>query len=64
MRLGGPAAVTRTSSNWPAAREVILFVAGLAGVIYETLHGPVQPSLLVVFAAMMGLPIILHKDKE
>jgi hypothetical protein len=44
-------------SQWPAIRTIILFVAGLLGVAWETLHGPVEPSLLVMFAAMMGVSI-------
>lgn len=54
----------RIFDNWPAVREAVLFMAGLGGVAWETLHGPVEPSLLVVFGAMMGIPIVLHKDKS
>ena len=51
--------------DWPFAREIILFVGGAAGVFYETLGKPnPDPSLLVVFAGMMGLPIMLHKDER
>jgi len=63
MRSNGSAAVKRSFDSWPAAREIILFLVGLGGVVWETVHGPVEPSLLVVFGAMMGIPIVLHKDK-
>lgn len=49
--------------TWKDARDLILFLAGLAGVAYETLHGPVDPSLLLLFGAMMGLPAFLRKDE-
>jgi hypothetical protein len=51
--------------NWKAARDTILFVSGLAGVAYETLSGkPPNPTLLLLFAAMMGLPAFLRKDEN
>ena len=38
----------------------VLFVAGLAGVIHETVIGQAdRPTLLLLFAAMMGLPAFL-----
>ena len=64
MKSNASAAVTRNFDNWPRVREVILFLAGLGGVLYETFHGPVEPSLLVIFGAMMGIPIILNKDNK
>ena len=51
-------------SDWPFLREIVLFIGGAAGVCYETLgKANPDPSLLVVFAGMMGLPIMLHKDE-
>lgn len=46
-------------------RDVILFLSGLAGVAYETLTRD-QPriELLVVFIAMMGLPVTLLGDRK
>jgi hypothetical protein len=64
MRSNGSAAMKRTFDDWPAAREIILFMVGLIGIGWETVHGPVEPSLLVVFTAMCGIPIVLHKDKK
>lgn len=51
-------------SRWQTARGIILFLSGLAGVAWETLHGPVNPSLLVLFGAMMGLELFLRKDER
>lgn len=43
----------------------MLFFGGLAGVAYETLAVNVdRPSLLIVFAAMMGLPAFLRRDEK
>ena len=42
----------------------MLFFAGLAGVFHQTIIGPVEPTLLVLFAAMMGLPAILRADEK
>jgi hypothetical protein len=41
-------------------KQTFLFIAGLAGVAHETLleHAE-RPTLLVLFAAMMGLPAFL-----
>jgi hypothetical protein len=46
-----------------ASRDTILFVSGLAGVIHETLFAVTdRPELLLLFAAMMGLPAFLRKN--
>lgn len=53
-------------------RNMFLFVAGMLGVAHETLlqHAE-RPTLLILFAAMMGLPAFLtsteifpHDDKK
>jgi hypothetical protein len=50
---------------WPFFREVALFLGGLLGIIYETVLAPrPDPSLLLIFGAMMGLPIMLRKDER
>lgn len=46
------------------ARDSILFFAGLAGVIHQTLIGPVEPTLLLLFAGMMGLPAVIRADEK
>jgi hypothetical protein len=48
---------------WPFARDVILFFAGLAGIAHQTLVAPTpSESLLVLFAAMAGLPAFLPRN--
>ena len=49
-------------NNWPQLRDIFLFVAGLMGVAHETVLGAAErPTLLILFAAMMGLPAFLQK---
>jgi len=44
-------------------RDTILFLAGLAGIGYETVFQKVdRPELLVLFAGMVGLPIFFRSD--
>jgi hypothetical protein len=51
--------------NWQATRDIILFFGGLAGVFNETvLNTTERPTLLILFAAMMGLPAFLRNDRE
>jgi hypothetical protein len=51
--------------TWAAARDVVLFVAGLAGVAHQTLIASAPSTeLLIVFASMMGLPAFLRKDEH
>lgn len=51
--------------SWPLIRDITLFTAGLAGVAYETLGSKVdRPTLLLLFAAMMGLPAFLRSDER
>lgn len=50
---------------WPLARDIALFVAGLAGVAHETLAAHAErPTLLLLFAAMLGLPAFLRADEK
>ena len=45
-------------------RDWILFAVGLAGVAHETLLRDVdRPGLLLMFAAMLGLPYALGADR-
>ena len=47
------------------SRDSILFVAGLAGIGYETLaQAGERPTLLLLFAAMAGLPAFLTTDES
>ena len=44
-------------------RDIALFVAGLAGVAHETLIEKAdRPQLLLLFAAMIGLPSVLRRN--
>lgn len=46
-------------------RASALFVSGLAGVAYETLvTGADRPTLLILFAAMLGLPLFLKPEAQ
>lgn len=51
--------------NWQNTRDIILFFGGLAGVFNETvLTTAERPTLLILFAAMMGLPAFLRSDDK
>ena len=44
-------------------RDAVLFVVGLVGVLHEIFFtGPERPTLLLLFAAMMGLPFLLRAN--
>lgn len=45
--------------TWQKTRDVILFFGGLVGVAHETLSAVPNGQLLILFAAMMGLPAFL-----
>jgi hypothetical protein len=50
--------------DWPLRRDVVLFVGGLLGVLHETVGSHSErPTLLILFAAMMGLPAFLQKSE-
>lgn len=59
-----PEPPTPARRQFRVTRDGILFVTGLAGIIYETVinHGD-NPTLLILFAAMCGLPAFLHADE-
>ena len=45
-------------------RDGVLFVVGMIGIAHETFVSKVdRPGLLVLFAAMVGLPAFLQKDE-
>lgn len=52
--------------HWRLSRDSILFVVGIGGILHETLiqAGPERPSLLVLFAACIGLPAFLTRDEH
>ena len=49
---------------WPAVRDAILFMTGLAGIVYEALSGLERPTLLLLYAALVGLPSFLRADER
>lgn len=59
----------RQSRFWNAlpkiGRDSVLFFAGLAGITHETLMAETErPSLLILFATMIGLPAFLRSDEK
>lgn len=51
--------------HWPLLRDATLFFSGLAGVAHEVLLTDAErPTLLLLFAAMMGLPAFLRQDQQ
>jgi hypothetical protein len=52
--------------NFPKiTRDTSLLIGGLLGTAHETLVSKVdRPSLLALFAGMMGLPLFLRKDEK
>jgi hypothetical protein len=47
------------------SRDTVLFIGGLAGIAYETLAREAErPTLLLLFAAMVGLPAFLRGDEK
>jgi hypothetical protein len=47
--------------KWPFFRDLLLFLGGMGGVIHETILSHAErPTLLILFAAMMGLPAFLQ----
>ena len=51
--------------EWPTVRDAALFIAGLLGVLHETVVADAErPALLVLFAAMLGLPAFFRTDRK
>lgn len=49
--------------DWNFVRTLVLFFAGLGGVAYEMIFvHPADYGLLVMFGAMMGIPLFLAKN--
>lgn len=51
--------------KWTNVRDIVLFFGGLMGVFHETVISTSneRPTLLLMFAAMMGLPAFLRTDE-
>lgn len=51
--------------EWQQIRDAILFLGGIVGVGHETVIATAErPTLLILFAAMMGLPAFLRQDER
>lgn len=53
-----------TKPPWSSVRDVVLFLTGLAGIVYEALSGLERPTLLLLYAALVGLPSFLRADER
>lgn len=52
--------------RWPAiTRDTVLFAVGLGGIVHEAFirTGATRPEFLMLFAAMVGLPVALRRDE-
>lgn len=52
--------------RWPTiTRDTVLFVVGLGGIGHEAFvrTGDTRPEFLMLFAAMVGLPVALRRDE-
>ena len=55
--------------DWKLLRNVILFTVGIAGIVFMTVVWAItsrtpDPSLLIAFTAMAGLPVFLRADEK
>lgn len=53
--------------QWPkVGRDTVLLLSGVALTVNEAVfrEGPERPTLLMLFAGMMGLPIFLRNDEK
>ena len=52
--------------HWPhITRDTVLFIVGLGGIVHEAFirTGATRPEFLMLFAAMVGLPVALRRDE-
>lgn len=53
-----------SKGSYKMVRDIVLLIAGLTGILHETLVVENErPTLLMLFAAMIGLPAFLRKDE-
>ena len=56
--------MSRKKRNLKITRDSILFAVGLLGIVHETLSAKAdRPTLLLLFAGMVGLPAFIRKDE-
>lgn len=52
-------------SGFRSVRDVLTFGLGAAGIGYEVLgEGPERPTLLIVFAGLLGLPLVFREQDK
>lgn len=52
-------------SHLKVTRDGVIFVVGVLGILWETLAEDVdRPYLLLLYGAMIGLPIIIRTDEK
>ena len=57
--------MARAGMSFRVTRNTVLFVVGLLGVAHETLLNEAdRPTLLLLFAAMIGLPAFISQDEK
>lgn len=57
--------MVRRKPTFAEIRTALLFLGGLVGVGYVTLIDQTdRPTLLILFGAMMGLPLFLRSDEK
>lgn len=63
--MGNVLLIKNIDALWKLLRDILLFVGGMTGIGFETVSAkPVNQSLLIVFAAMCGLPAFLRGDEK
>lgn len=56
--------MTRRKRRLHISRDSLLFIGGMAGITNETLSRHAErPTLIVLFGAMIGLPVFLRSDE-
>lgn len=52
-------------SGFRSVRDVLTFGMGAGGIGYEVLgKGPERPTLLIVFAGLLGLPLVFREQDK
>lgn len=52
-------------SGFRSVRDLLTFLLGAAGIAYEVLgEGPERPTLLIVFAGLLGLPLVFREQDK
>lgn len=55
-----------TAPTWATLRDISLFTTGLGLIVFEAVFraGPERPTLLLLYAGMVGLPAFLRSDER